>query len=100
MRNVSWQQGWIWNGQEETVGTFIYLLRGLHRRLSNFTGSYGEELRGKVEKHLERLAEPPPSKVVKALPIPDDGPKKRRGGKRYVEPGHLFIGLVAHSNCF
>ncbi|KAJ7507579.1 hypothetical protein B0H11DRAFT_2153235 [Mycena galericulata] len=25
---------------------------------------------------------PPPSKVTKALPIPGDGPKKRRGGKR------------------
>jgi hypothetical protein len=49
-----------------------------------FLGSYGEELRGKIEKHLERLAEPPPIKVVKALPIPDDGPKKRRGGKRSV----------------
>ncbi|KAK0468049.1 uncharacterized protein EV420DRAFT_1502608 [Desarmillaria tabescens] len=28
------------------------------------------------------LAAPPPSKVTKALPVPGDGPKKRRGGKR------------------
>lgn len=45
-------------------------------------GSYGDELREKIEKHIDRLAAPPPSKVTKALPIPNDGPKKRRGGKR------------------
>lgn len=47
-------------------------------------GTYGESLRDKIEKHIDRLAAPPPSKVVKALPIPNDGPKKRRGGKRFV----------------
>lgn len=51
-----------------------------------FTGSYGEELHEKIEKHIDRLAAPPPSKIIKALPIPNDGPKKRRGGKRYVPP--------------
>ena len=49
-----------------------------------FAGSYGEELREKIGKHIDRLAAPPPTKVTKALPIPNDGPKKRRGGKRYV----------------
>ena len=33
-------------------------------------------------KHIDRLTAPPPSKITKALPIPNDGPKKRRGGKR------------------
>ena len=47
-------------------------------------GNYGENLRDKVEKHIDRLAAPPPAKVIKALPIPNDGPKKRRGGKRYT----------------
>lgn len=45
-------------------------------------GSYGEELREKIEKQIDRLAAPPPSKVTKALPVPGDGPKKRRGGQR------------------
>lgn len=49
-------------------------------------GNYGEGLRDKIEKHIDRLAAPPPSKVTKALPIPNDGPKKRRGGKRFVTP--------------
>lgn len=49
-----------------------------------FTASYGKNLREKLDKYIEKLAEPPPAKVIKALPIPNDGPKKRRGGKRYV----------------
>ncbi|KAL7282195.1 hypothetical protein ACG7TL_003664 [Trametes sanguinea] len=44
--------------------------------------SYGQQLREKIEKHIDRLAAPPPTKIVKPLPIPNDGPKKRRGGKR------------------
>lgn len=55
-------------------------------QLTCSTGSYGEELHEKIEKHIDRLAAPPPSKIIKALPIPNDGPKKRRGGKRYVPP--------------
>lgn len=47
-------------------------------------GSYGQDLRDKIEKHIDRLAAPPPAKITKALPIPNDGPKKRRGGKRLV----------------
>lgn len=45
-------------------------------------GNYGTDLREKIEKQIDRLAAPPPSKVTKALPVPNDGPKKRRGGKR------------------
>ncbi|KAG8877570.1 U4/U6-U5 snRNP complex subunit prp31 [Tulasnella sp. 331] len=45
-------------------------------------GNFGRAMRAKALKHIEQLAEPPPAKVVKALPVPDDGPKKRRGGKK------------------
>lgn len=58
---------------------------------SGYIGSYGEELREKIEKRLDRLTAPPPSKVVKALPLPNDGPKKRRGGKRYVSLPFLYF---------
>jgi U4/U6 small nuclear ribonucleoprotein PRP31 len=47
-----------------------------------FTGSYGRKLQEELEKRLEKLAEPPPAKVTKALPVPVEGSKKRRGGKR------------------
>jgi U4/U6 small nuclear ribonucleoprotein PRP31 len=39
-------------------------------------------LREAIDQKLEKLQEPPPSKNIKALPIPDEGPKKKRGGKR------------------
>ncbi|KAG8695247.1 U4/U6-U5 snRNP complex subunit prp31 [Ceratobasidium sp. 394] len=67
---------------QRTIGAKCVLAARMDMERTRRDGSYGEELRAKIEKHLERLAEPPPSKVVKALPIPDDGPKKRRGGKR------------------
>lgn len=52
----------------------------LERKLRD--GSFGLKLRAQVEKRIDQLAAPPPSKMTKALPIPNDGKKKRRGGKR------------------
>lgn len=46
-------------------------------------GSYGKKLREELEKKLEKLQEPPPAKMTKALPVPKEGGKKnRRGGRR------------------
>eukprot|EP01119_Soliformovum_irregulare_P019235 TRINITY_DN6042_c0_g1_i1.p1 TRINITY_DN6042_c0_g1~~TRINITY_DN6042_c0_g1_i1.p1 ORF type:complete len:317 (-),score=75.54 TRINITY_DN6042_c0_g1_i1:35-985(-) len=46
------------------------------------TGSNGQSLREEVERKIEKWQEPPPIVLPKALPAPDDRPKKRRGGKR------------------
>lgn len=62
-------------------GKFYYISM-IQWELTFELGSYGEDLREKIEKHIDRLAAPPPTKITKALPIPNDGPKKRRGGKR------------------
>ncbi|KAF9263562.1 Nop domain-containing protein [Marasmius fiardii PR-910] len=67
---------------QRTVGAKAVLAARMDLERQQRDGSYGESLRDKIEKHIDRLAAPPPSKVVKALPIPNDGPKKRRGGKR------------------
>jgi U4/U6 small nuclear ribonucleoprotein PRP31 len=48
------------------------------------SGSYGQELHQKLVKHIEKMAEPPPSKITKALPIPQETNRKKRGGRRYV----------------
>jgi U4/U6 small nuclear ribonucleoprotein PRP31 len=40
------------------------------------------KLKEEIKTKLEKLAEPPPQKLTKALPVPSEGPKKRRGGKR------------------
>ncbi|KAG0705501.1 hypothetical protein DFH29DRAFT_906842 [Suillus ampliporus] len=67
---------------QRTVGAKAVLAARMDLERTRRDGSYGEELREKIEKHIDRLAAPPPAKVTKALPIPNDGPKKRRGGKR------------------
>jgi hypothetical protein len=83
--NAYWLLEWIWNAKEETVGFQLYNII-LFSDMTFFycAGGYGEELKEKIEKELDRLTAPPPSKVVKALAIPNDGPKKRRGGRRYA----------------
>ncbi|TFK43363.1 hypothetical protein BDQ12DRAFT_622277 [Crucibulum laeve] len=67
---------------QRTVGAKCVLAARMDLERQRRDGTYGETLRDKIEKHIDRLAAPPPSKVTKALPIPNDGPKKRRGGKR------------------
>lgn len=67
---------------QRTIGAKSVLAARMDLERQRRDGTYGEDLREKIEKQIDRLAAPPPSKVVKALPIPGDGPKKRRGGKR------------------
>ncbi|PWN31345.1 Nop domain-containing protein [Meira miltonrushii] len=50
---------------------------------SDLHGSYGTRLMIELEKKLEKLQEPPPAKMIKALPVPKEGGKKaRRGGRK------------------
>ncbi|KAI0356525.1 Nop domain-containing protein [Trametes cingulata] len=67
---------------QRTVGAKCALAARMDLERQRRDGSYGQQLREKIEKHIDRLAAPPPTKIVKPLPIPNDGPKKRRGGKR------------------
>jgi len=39
---------------------------------------------------VDQLAAPPPAKITKALPIPNEGPKKRRGGQRARKAKEAF----------
>ncbi|KAG2185857.1 hypothetical protein INT43_002295 [Umbelopsis isabellina] len=45
-------------------------------------GHSGRTMRDDVENKIEKLQEAKPNKNTKALPVPDEGPKKRRGGRR------------------
>ncbi|KAH8808374.1 hypothetical protein F5884DRAFT_900620 [Xylogone sp. PMI_703] len=45
-------------------------------------GSTGEELKASCLERLEKLTEPPPNKGQRALPVPDDKPARKRGGRR------------------
>ncbi|GLB33641.1 putative nop domain-containing protein [Lyophyllum shimeji] len=67
---------------QRTIGAKAVLAARMDLERRRRDGTYGEDLREKIEKQIDRVAAPPPTKIVKALPIPGDGPKKRRGGKR------------------
>ncbi|KAL2221273.1 hypothetical protein M432DRAFT_605760 [Thermoascus aurantiacus ATCC 26904] len=45
-------------------------------------GSMGEQLKQQCFQRLEKLTEPPPNKGPRALPVPDDKPSRKRGGRR------------------
>jgi U4/U6 small nuclear ribonucleoprotein PRP31 len=45
-------------------------------------GSVGYKFRDEIVEKIEKWQEPPPTKDVKALPVPDEAPKKKRGGRR------------------
>ncbi|WFD25733.1 U4/U6-U5 snRNP complex subunit prp31 [Malassezia nana] len=46
-------------------------------------GEYGARLYEEVARKIEKLLEPPPQKLIKALPVPNEGGRKqRRGGRR------------------
>jgi U4/U6 small nuclear ribonucleoprotein PRP31 len=69
---------------QRKVGAKVALAARVDIAKSSPTGAFGEEMKGKLEAEMERLARPPPKKATKALPRPDEKKKARRGGKRCV----------------
>jgi len=49
---------------------------------SSLYGEMGRKYRDEIMEKIEKLQEPPPPKLDKALPAPDDTKKKKRGGER------------------
>lgn len=69
---------------QRKVGAKVALAARMDVAATSIDGSFGLDMKEKLEREMERLARPAPNKVTKALPRPDEGPKKRRGGKRQV----------------
>lgn len=69
---------------QRKIGAKVALAARVDIAGSSPDGSFGEEMMEKLEREMERLARPAPSKVIKALPRPDEEKKARRGGKRYA----------------
>lgn len=67
---------------QRTVGAKCTLACRMDMQRAYPDGAYGMKALEELEKKLEKLAEPPPAKITKALPVPVEGSKKRRGGKR------------------
>eukprot|EP00871_Galdieria_phlegrea_P000590 jgi/Galph1/1531/GphlegSOOS_G209.1 len=53
-------------------------------------GRIGRQLKEEIEQKFEKWQEPPPAKTAKPLPIPDEKPKKRRGGRRLRKQKELY----------
>ncbi|KAJ1890332.1 U4/U6-U5 snRNP complex subunit prp31 [Kickxella alabastrina] len=45
-------------------------------------GALGRRFRAELDAQVEKLLEAAPMNAVKPLPVPDEGPKKRRGGRK------------------
>ncbi|GAA5835708.1 hypothetical protein JCM3766R1_005828 [Sporobolomyces carnicolor] len=67
---------------QRKVGAKVALAARVDFAGSSPRGEFGDLQRDKLEREMERLARPPPKKVTKALPRPDEKKKNRRGGKR------------------
>jgi len=45
-------------------------------------GSYGAKLREEIQERFQKIQAPGQKSLSKALPKPDDKPRKKRGGQR------------------
>ncbi|KAJ2799508.1 U4/U6-U5 snRNP complex subunit prp31 [Coemansia guatemalensis] len=45
-------------------------------------GAFGQRFKAELDAQVEKLLEAAPMNAVKPLPVPDEGPKKRRGGRK------------------
>lgn len=64
------------------VSAKLVLAARVDRIHSSPDGSTGQDLKSACLERLEKLTEPPPNKGQRALPIPDDKPARKRGGRR------------------
>ena len=73
------------NGEMGEGKTCIYMYCKILCTFDQFFLSlFSLELKIEIQKKIDKLLEPPPIKRIKPLPRPDDLPKKRRGGKRFL----------------
>ncbi|XWW93174.1 hypothetical protein V2A60_001103 [Cordyceps javanica] len=64
------------------VAAKLVLAARVDRIHSSPDGSTGDNLKSQCLERLEKLTEPPPNKGARALPVPDDKPSRKRGGRR------------------
>lgn len=89
------QQGFLYNSEiirgipndlkkqaMRIVAAKLVLAARVDRIHSSPDGSTGDNLKSQCLERLEKLTEPPPNKGKRALPVPDDKPSRKRGGRR------------------
>ena len=66
------------------IASKLALLARMDAYSNNLDNSAGRSMKDEVLKKIDKLSEPPPVKGVKALPIPQESRKKRRGGGIFI----------------
>jgi U4/U6 small nuclear ribonucleoprotein PRP31 len=67
---------------QKAVSAKVILAARVDASKGSRDGSYGRKCLAELTKRIEKMAEPPPNKMTKALPIPQETNRKKRGGKR------------------
>ena len=67
---------------QRTVSAKCVLASRIDAGKSARDGSYGRKIYDELQKKIGKMAEPPPNKLAKALPIPQETNRKKRGGKQ------------------
>lgn len=76
---------------QKAVSAKVILAARIDASKGSRDGSYGRKMMAELTNKIVKMSEPPPNKMTKALPIPQETNKKKRGGKRYVVA--LVLGL-------
>ena len=69
---------------QRTVSAKCVLAARIDAGKSSRDGAYGRQTFAELQKRIDKMAEPPPNKMTKALPIPQETNRKKRGGKQCV----------------
>lgn len=64
------------------VGTKCTLLARVDAYGQDPTGRIGADFKADMLRRVDKWQEPPPAKIIKPLPPPDQEAKKRRGGRK------------------
>ncbi|TXT13628.1 hypothetical protein VHUM_00995 [Vanrija humicola] len=67
---------------QRVVSAKVSLAARIDAGKSSRDGAYGRKLLAELQKKIDKMSEPPPNKMIKALPIPQETARKKRGGKR------------------
>lgn len=67
---------------QKAVSAKVILAARIDASKGSRDGEYGRKCLAELTKRIEKMAEPPPNKLTKALPIPQETNRKKRGGKR------------------
>jgi len=75
---------------QKMIAAKLTLAARIDRTHSFPDGSWGRKTKEELEKKIDKLLEPPPSKNIKALPAPLEAAKKKRGGRRARKEKELY----------